>query len=781
MMPDRQQRPVEGVDTTDRVVPIRPRGAASAERGSHQERGQRAASFVDAPDVVDLRGASRAESPSPPPFRQPWPDGTWSTPEGESISPGEPDIDLRVNGVDAADHRRPGERDDAQVPLQPATVAEAEAAWGEPDEAVLGSADDLATGVGDVSSRMDPTVPTDAAERALLDPDGLVLPAAVSSRLLGALWPAAAVLVVASLVAAVALTFGSISSDRADDLADARISSAAIDAAVSDAWLGVVEVVAGGVGQQLDGAERVASAAAVAGGLLDERPPAVGDAVLVATARDDQRRAVDRLTEVIAETDGDPVELGNQLELLDAEVSAARSAAAALDSQLRELELDARTETQRARLIALLAVVVGVAATIGAAFAARRRWSRAVDQPLDELRRAASRPLGAEGDRPAARVVADASVPPEFRVLADDLLGSRRRDEQRIRELEDRAVWVDRGRQVLEALELADDEPGAIEVSARALRSFGPHTRVELLMSAKGSTRLERVAAGAGQPLPGCPVTTSGNCVAMRRGQVSVFESSESINACPLLRHRPVGACSAVCVPVMVGGQPGGVLHMTGPDSSPPAAVRVEQLVSLSSRLGARVSALRVLERSRQEAATDGLTGLPNRRALEAEIADLLSRDVPFALVLADLDRFKLLNDNYGHETGDRALQLFAGVLRDNVRGNDVVARLGGEEFVLVYPTMSVETSVEAIDRLRQALDAALGRTDLPYFTCSFGVADSSVAADGDAILRVADAGLLRAKHLGGDQAVIADADLAAEVFRNGDNGRSVPPADEGR
>ena len=70
-------------------------------------------------------------------------------------------------------------------------------------------------------------------------------------------------------------------------------------------------------------------------------------------------------------------------------------------------------------------------------------------------------------------------------------------------------------------------------------------------------------------------------------------------------------------------------------------------------------------------------------------------------MVLADLDRFKLLNDNFGHEVGDRALQLFAGVLRDNVRGNDVVARLGGEEFVLVYPNMSVEISLEAIDRVR--------------------------------------------------------------------------------
>ena len=133
----------------------------------------------------------------------------------------------------------------------------------------------------------------------------------------------------------------------------------------------------------------------------------------------------------------------------------------------------------------------------------------------------------------------------------------------------------------------------------------------------------------------------------------------------------------------------------------------MEQLVGLATQTGTRFSALRTLESSRHEASTDGLTGLPNRRTLETQIGELFERDTPFVMVLADLDRFKLLNDNYGHEVGDRALQLFAGVLRDSVRANDVVARLGGEEFVLVYPTMSVEISIEAIDRVRTALAPA--------------------------------------------------------------------------
>lgn len=204
---------------------------------------------------------------------------------------------------------------------------------------------------------------------------------------------------------------------------------------------------------------------------------------------------------------------------------------------------------------------------------------------------------------------------------------------------------------------------------------------------------------------------------------------------------------------------------MTAPDHRPPTAAVIEQMVGLATQTGTRFSALRALESSRHEASTDGLTGLPNRRTLETQVAELFERDTPFVMVLADLDRFKLLNDNFGHESGDRALQLFAGVLRDNVRGNDVVARLGGEEFVLVYPNMSVEISIEAIERLRAALARALQGTTVPPFTCSFGIAHSTVGHDGDEVLRVADAGLLQAKDLGGDQAVVADADLAATIF----------------
>jgi diguanylate cyclase (GGDEF)-like protein len=257
-------------------------------------------------------------------------------------------------------------------------------------------------------------------------------------------------------------------------------------------------------------------------------------------------------------------------------------------------------------------------------------------------------------------------------------------------------------------------------------------------------------------------------CVAIRRAQPVVFDSSESINSCPKLRGRPYGPCSAACVPVSVAGRPVGVLHAVAADRQPPPERLVGQLATLSTQLGNRLGALRALESSRLEAATDKLTGLPNRRLLESQLASLIERSTPFVLVLADLDNFKRLNDSFGHEIGDRALQLFAQVLRDKVRGNDVIARLGGEEFVLVYPNMSVTTSIEAVERVRDGLTQALAMSTVPEFTCSFGITHSSVGRSADSILRVADAGLLRAKELGRDQVVYADETLAARIFGDG-------------
>ncbi len=319
-------------------------------------------------------------------------------------------------------------------------------------------------------------------------------------------------------------------------------------------------------------------------------------------------------------------------------------------------------------------------------------------------------------------------------------------------------------RRIADAFDVAASEREVQQVVGRALGLLTPGMPAELLITDSTSSRLHSVASNPSAPPPACPVGVSSECVAMRRARAVVFDGPESINACPHLvaRDRP---CSAACVPVSVNGHLLGVLHATGPVGAAPGEEIVDRLEELAGQAGSHIGALRTLEATRIQASTDGLTGLPNRRMLEARLSELMLTGSSFVLAVADIDNFKTLNDTYGHEVGDRALQVFAKVLEQNVRGHDLVARYGGEEFVLVYPEMTVKPSMEVIDRIRAAITRDLEDAGLPAFTVSFGVTHSGVGNSVEEIIRIADAGLLMAKTLGRNRVVYSDADLAAEVF----------------
>ncbi len=119
---------------------------------------------------------------------------------------------------------------------------------------------------------------------------------------------------------------------------------------------------------------------------------------------------------------------------------------------------------------------------------------------------------------------------------------------------------------------------------------------------------------------------------------------------------------------------------------------------------------------------------------------------------MGDFDRFKTLNDTYGHDAGDRALRLFSNVVRRSLRTDDVVSRYGGEEFVFVFPDKDLQLAREALYRLQQELVVALAGGSVPHFTVSFGVAHSDEATSLEELCRVADAALFKAKRNGRDR-----------------------------
>lgn len=316
------------------------------------------------------------------------------------------------------------------------------------------------------------------------------------------------------------------------------------------------------------------------------------------------------------------------------------------------------------------------------------------------------------------------------------------------------------------ALDMAEDEHAALAVAGRALAELAPHQRVDVMLADSSQAHLAPAVCSAGTtapgdglsavPLVGCAVTTPKACPAVRNGHALRFADSDALDACPHLRDRSHGACGAVCVPVSIMGSTVGVLHAVHRPADPPNQRTIAGLEVVAQQLGGRIGLLSAMAQSQMQANTDPLTGLLNRRSLENEVRVLLRKASSFAVVLADLDHFKKLNDTYGHDTGDRALRLFARTLKRSMREHDLVARYGGEEFVVVMPDIDAPTAVNAFDRVRLELEVALSDGRTPAFTVSAGVADTTESLGFDELVGLADAWLLRAKRAGRNQVLWA-------------------------
>jgi diguanylate cyclase (GGDEF)-like protein len=250
-------------------------------------------------------------------------------------------------------------------------------------------------------------------------------------------------------------------------------------------------------------------------------------------------------------------------------------------------------------------------------------------------------------------------------------------------------------------------------------------------------------------------VSSPYSCVAVRRGHATVFDDSDALNACPKLKGRAAGRISAVCVPVTFMGRSLGVVHTTGVAGQRPDEDTLAALSLLAGQTGSRIGTLRSFAQAQLQASTDGLTGLRNRRAFESDARALLLAGGPAAVVMADLDNFKLLNDTHGHEAGDRALRMFGQTLRLHLREQDIAGRIGGEEFGVVLHDVSTDEAVAVMERLRGALREQGNGATLP-FTASFGISWTDGHAAFDELLRAADRALYRSKHDGRDRITLA-------------------------
>jgi diguanylate cyclase (GGDEF)-like protein len=252
------------------------------------------------------------------------------------------------------------------------------------------------------------------------------------------------------------------------------------------------------------------------------------------------------------------------------------------------------------------------------------------------------------------------------------------------------------------------------------------------------------------------------DCWAVRRGQLFPAGDSTGGVCCPHVdagdgRHHS-------CVPLSAQGESLGVLVIE--HARPLTSVQRRLLRSVAEQLSLALANLRLQESLRSQSIRDALTGLYNRRYLDAslarEVARAARREQELSLLIVDIDHFKRINDTYGHEAGDTVLAQIATVLDLATRAEDIACRYGGEEFVVLMPGADAKVAQRRAEELRAAIercDASYAGRSVGPVTVSVGVATFPAEGCDAAQLRLcADQALYAAKRGGRNRVEIATA-----------------------
>ncbi len=284
---------------------------------------------------------------------------------------------------------------------------------------------------------------------------------------------------------------------------------------------------------------------------------------------------------------------------------------------------------------------------------------------------------------------------------------------------------------------------GALDYASRevVLEAGGPH-------ATKGLTRRYKLGEGS----------VGGVAREGVLNQVEDLARPEQVN-----RHLPVlpDARSLVTLPLTYADQLLGVLHVESCQARAFGEQDVLLLRTLADQVSSALHNALVFQRAQEQAITDGMTGVKTHRffmeGLNTEWRRATRVGRSFSLLLMDLDKFKFVNDYFGHLEGDAILQRVGRILEQNVRRSDLVARYGGDEFVVLMPETTVEQAYLLGDKLRQWLanDPLLREKRI---TSSVGIATyPQHATTPQELIQIADASMYLAKHQGGNVVISAD------------------------
>ena len=340
-------------------------------------------------------------------------------------------------------------------------------------------------------------------------------------------------------------------------------------------------------------------------------------------------------------------------------------------------------------------------------------------------------------------------------------LAGRRRTAIANARIERERTFAKRQRDLNLGLQVTESEEEAQGFLYRHLERSLPGAEVVVLKRNNSANRLvPGTPLAPGSKLEGAfEATQPRSCLAIRLAQprTNGGDDADSVLRCDICGKLET---ETTCSPLLVGGEVIGSVLVGHPG---PLDEDGQRVIDESVKQAAPVLAnLRNLAIAQTRAATDGLTGLPNRRAFEESLRRMVAQAgrtaSPLAAVALDLDHFKSINDAHGHALGDEVLAGVGALLTSVLRTTDVAARIGGEEFVLLLPDTSRDGALVICDRVRAGIEALEFAGLERRVTASLGVAVlPDDATDATGLVRAADRMLYAAKANGRNRVEITD------------------------
>lgn len=299
------------------------------------------------------------------------------------------------------------------------------------------------------------------------------------------------------------------------------------------------------------------------------------------------------------------------------------------------------------------------------------------------------------------------------------------------------------------------------EVMTSVIPRLLPEFRGSISIIKSSRNRLDRITEWGGE-WPGAERFAPGECWALRKGHQHFSVEHGIETYCRHWVDTPEEQQS-LCVPLLAQGETIGILHFVM--SLDTDTEHYQGMWSaISEQIGLTLANIQLRDSLREQAIRDPLTGLFNRRYMLEALDQAHSRaertGSEIAVMMIDLDHFKLFNDNFGHDAGDHVLKAVSQALKDSLRQEDIACRYGGEEFCIVCPSTGAQQAEQIAARICKAvrqLELSINQLSLGTVTTSVGIAVyPQHAASMDDAIRLADEALYMAKQNGRDRAEVA-------------------------